>query len=229
MRIFEIVEAGVIFFAAYLITIGIWRLVRIEVMPEIRTTFERIRLLYHYFRWPIPETQPRFFEKVSKDFHPFLDFRRWECKMCESVKTKTMHSGQCRCPSCWHREGVQTVWAWSKFPCLSCKREGKFITLRKDDHSDCLGCQPEEHEPIPRTPPFYLNGGQGRGTAGPGGVWDFNKKVKHALPWKSPCDTCGGNCGQCASSHCGICGVKPRDGACDAIIHEAHRIHMGGK
>jgi len=43
-------------------------------------------------------------------------------------------------------------------------------------------------------------------------------------PWKSPCDTCGGNCGQCASSHCGICGVKPRDGECDLKQHAAFEL-----
>lgn len=44
--------------------------------------------------------------------------------------------------------------------------------------------------------------------------------------WTSPCDTCGGNCGQCGSSHCGICGVKPRDGVCDLRKHAAYeRTH----
>lgn len=43
--------------------------------------------------------------------------------------------------------------------------------------------------------------------------------------WKSPCSTCGGNCGQCAESHCGICGVKPRDGKCDIVQHEAYKLH----
>lgn len=43
--------------------------------------------------------------------------------------------------------------------------------------------------------------------------------------WKPPCDTCGGNCGQCGESHCGICGVKPRDGKCDLVQHEAYKLH----
>ncbi len=37
--------------------------------------------------------------------------------------------------------------------------------------------------------------------------------------WVPPCKTCGGNCGQCSESHCGICGVKPRDGECDETKH----------
>jgi hypothetical protein len=43
--------------------------------------------------------------------------------------------------------------------------------------------------------------------------------------WKKPCDTCGSNCGQCASSHCGICGVLPRDGECDLVQHEAYKLY----
>lgn len=43
--------------------------------------------------------------------------------------------------------------------------------------------------------------------------------------WKPPCSTCGGNCGQCGSSHCSICGQKnqfPHMKTCDPLMHAAY-------
>lgn len=41
--------------------------------------------------------------------------------------------------------------------------------------------------------------------------------------WKCPCDTCGGNCGQCGTSHCARCGAKG-DQKCDLVQHEAWKL-----
>lgn len=48
--------------------------------------------------------------------------------------------------------------------------------------------------------------------------------------WVPPCTVCGGNCGQCAESHCAICGVKPRDGECDQKKHAIYnRLFPNGR
>lgn len=41
--------------------------------------------------------------------------------------------------------------------------------------------------------------------------------------WKSPCprQLCSGNCGSCGFDHCGVCGVRQRDGTCDPAKHAA--------
>lgn len=125
----------------------------------------------------------------------------WECTKCESVRILPLRVAACEHVGCLlYSETIR--WDFSKKPCRSCAMEGHY-PLEKRTH---------------------IVGATISQDADTGDLFaDFGVIPK----WVSPCDGCGGNCGQCASSHCGICGVKPRDGECDQVKHMAYKIHTG--
>lgn len=195
--------------------------------------YHTIRHQIHSLWYPAIQIPARFVERPTRIIPPYLRVKVWECTKCESVKMQSSAFEPCRHPDCWFRFCFTPEWRWSKKPCFACSAEGNYIPppttiymasrgapINPAFEPDCPECaNGVAHEKCRTGWKAHLEAN---------GVKELKLAdlAKSSLVWTSPCDTCGGNCGQCGSSHCGICGVKPRDGECDQIKHLAYQIHI---
>lgn len=191
--------------------------------------------------WHIPERHPNRFNKKNTPWNSIQQIQ--ECTKCESR---------------WIWDGVfAPTWVWSKAPCFDCVCEAKaqgFDSPRKALGRVTVSVKGEvitaEAIPIPKQRqlgvpilpsgepdcPECSNGmTHDQCRTGWKAVLQANLEAKAAdgsLPkWRPPCNTCGSNCGQCGSSHCGICGVKagyPHLGQCDQAMHAAYEATKCG-
>lgn len=189
--------------------------------------------------WDIPTDWPSRMRKMNDPAHTLQQIR--ECRKCES---RWVWDG-------W----VGPKWEWSKRPCFDCVCEARaqgFGTPTKPSTAVAVvrlvidpeagGLVEPKHVQSLMTPelngdlvPELLEAQFDREAIkkliGEDGKsfdrHEYRKLLtKGVVPkWRPPCGTCGGNCGQCGSSHCSICGQKsqfPHLKVCDPILHAAY-------
>ena len=148
-------------------------------------------------------------------------YEEWECTKCETTKTWDLSAP-------WFTI-FNPHWRMSKNPCRQCVFDSNYEKVGRPEEQDAkIGemIRDQMGRPLRRQKVFLA--------LRPGWVapeeslypeieQTFTLGRDRPPPkWVPPCDVCGGNCGQCAESHCGICGVKPVNGPCDQQKHESY-------